>query len=212
MIRAAVVEGVATATEVSTIGIVYAVLVGLLVYRQFDWRRLPPMLVETASLTGRDHLHRRLRHRDGLGPDAVRLLAGPGDVRWRRMPGGAYGFLAVSIVAFVVLGSVLEGIPAIVLFGPLLFPDRQAGRRARGALRDGRDLRDGHRPVRAAVRRRLLRRLRDQQGRPGRRHSHIWGYVAALLVGLADRRRRAVDLDRLPQILTRDACGIRSSQ
>jgi TRAP-type C4-dicarboxylate transport system permease large subunit len=25
-------------------------------------------------------------------------------------------------VAFVVLGSVLEGIPAIVLFGPLLFP------------------------------------------------------------------------------------------
>jgi TRAP-type C4-dicarboxylate transport system permease large subunit len=28
----------------------------------------------------------------------------------------------VSIVAFVILGSVLEGIPAIVLFGPLLFP------------------------------------------------------------------------------------------
>ncbi|NWL44196.1 TRAP transporter large permease subunit, partial [Bradyrhizobium elkanii] len=31
-----------------------------------------------------------------------------------------------SIVAFVVLGSVLEGIPAIVLFGPLLFPIAQA--------------------------------------------------------------------------------------
>jgi TRAP-type C4-dicarboxylate transport system permease large subunit len=38
------------------------------------------------------------------------------------IPGGALGFLAVSIVAFIVLGSVLEGIPAIVLFGPLLFP------------------------------------------------------------------------------------------
>ena len=35
VIRTAVVEGVATATEVSTIGIVYAVLMGLLVYRQF---------------------------------------------------------------------------------------------------------------------------------------------------------------------------------
>jgi hypothetical protein len=34
----------------------------------------------------------------------------------------AIKFMAVSIVAFVVLGSVLEGIPAIVLFGPLLFP------------------------------------------------------------------------------------------
>jgi TRAP-type C4-dicarboxylate transport system permease large subunit len=38
------------------------------------------------------------------------------------LPGGAATFLAVSIVAFMVLGSVLEGIPAIVLFGPLLFP------------------------------------------------------------------------------------------
>jgi TRAP-type C4-dicarboxylate transport system permease large subunit len=36
--------------------------------------------------------------------------------------GGRYGFLLISIVAFIVLGSALEGIPAIVLFGPLLFP------------------------------------------------------------------------------------------
>ena len=35
------------------------------------------------------------------------------------------GFLLISIVAFIVLGSVLEGIPAIVLFGPLLFPVAQ---------------------------------------------------------------------------------------
>ena len=35
VIRAAVVEGIATATEVSTIGIVYAVIVGILFYRQF---------------------------------------------------------------------------------------------------------------------------------------------------------------------------------
>ena len=44
------------------------------------------------------------------------------------LPGGASMFMAVSVVAFVVLGSVLEGIPAIVLFGPLLFPiARQLG-------------------------------------------------------------------------------------
>ena len=46
------IEGVATATEVSTIGIVYSILAGLLIYRQFDWRRLYPMLVETAALSG----------------------------------------------------------------------------------------------------------------------------------------------------------------
>jgi len=34
----------------------------------------------------------------------------------------------VSAGAFIILGSVLEGIPAIVLFGPLLFPiARQVG-------------------------------------------------------------------------------------
>ena len=42
------------------------------------------------------------------------------------LPGGAATFMAASIVAFVVLGSVLEGIPAIVLFGPLLFPIARA--------------------------------------------------------------------------------------
>src|SRR6185312_8625639 len=52
VIRAAVIQGVATATEVSTIGIVYSILAGLLIYRRFDWRRLYPMLVETAGLSG----------------------------------------------------------------------------------------------------------------------------------------------------------------
>jgi tripartite ATP-independent transporter DctM subunit len=121
VIRYAVVEGIATATEVSTIGIVYAFVVGLLVYRHFDWRRLMPMLIETASLSG-----------------AILLIIGTATgMAWgltqsgfsralaaamTGLPGGSATFVAVSIVVFVILGSVLEGIPAIVLFGPLLFP------------------------------------------------------------------------------------------
>ena len=42
-------SGVATATEVSTVGVAYTVLAGLFIYRQFDWRQLKPMLVDTAS-------------------------------------------------------------------------------------------------------------------------------------------------------------------
>ncbi|MBC7483496.1 MAG: TRAP transporter large permease subunit, partial [Rhizobacter sp.] len=52
VIRAAVVYGVATATEVSTLGIAYALLAGLLIYRQTKWNRMLPMLVETAALSG----------------------------------------------------------------------------------------------------------------------------------------------------------------
>jgi tripartite ATP-independent transporter DctM subunit len=125
LIRAAVVEGVATATEVSTIGIVYSASVGLVVYRRFDWAALKPMLISTACLSG-----------------AILLIIGTATgMAWgltqsgfsrslaaamTDLPGGAITFMAASIVAFVVLGSVLEGIPAIVLFGPLLFPIARA--------------------------------------------------------------------------------------
>jgi tripartite ATP-independent transporter DctM subunit len=127
VIRTAVVEGVATATEVSTIGIVYAVVMGLLVYRQFPWHRLRSMLVETASLTGAiifivgcaTAMAWGLTQ-SGFSQQLAHAMAA--------IPGGAAGFIAISIPAFVILGSVLEGIPAIVLFGPLLFPiARQAG-------------------------------------------------------------------------------------
>jgi tripartite ATP-independent transporter DctM subunit len=121
VIRAAVVEGVATATEVSTIGIVYAVLAGLLIYRQFDWSRLRPMLVDTACLSGAILLIIGTATgmawgltQSGFSRSLAAAMTG--------LPGGGATFIAVSIVAFVILGSVLEGIPAIVLFGPLLFP------------------------------------------------------------------------------------------
>ena len=121
VIRTAVVEGVATATEVSTIGIAYAVVVGIVIYRQFPLRRLLPMLIETASLSGAILLI------IGTATGMAWALTQSGFSRqlasaMTGMPGGAAGFMAVSIVAFIVLGSVLEGIPAIVLFGPLLFP------------------------------------------------------------------------------------------
>ena len=127
VIRAAVVEGVATATEVSTIGIVYAVLAGLIVYRQFDWSRIYPMLVGTAALSG------SILFIIGAATGMAWALTQSGFSTaladaMKALPGGGATFMAVSLVAFIILGSVLEGIPAIVLLGPLLFPiARQVG-------------------------------------------------------------------------------------
>jgi tripartite ATP-independent transporter DctM subunit len=125
LIRAAVVEGVATATEVSTIGIVYSAIVGLVVYRRFDWAALKPMLVSTACLSGAILLIIGTATgmawgltQSGFSRSLAAAMTG--------LPGGAVTFMAASIAAFVVLGSVLEGIPAIVLFGPLLFPIARA--------------------------------------------------------------------------------------
>jgi tripartite ATP-independent transporter DctM subunit len=125
LIRAAVTRGVATATEVSTIGIVYAALAGLLVYRQFAWSRLLPMLVDTAALSGAILLI--IGAANGMGWALTQ--SGFSNALAQTMaqtPGGTWGFLAVSILAFAILGSILEGIPAIVLFGPLLFPIARA--------------------------------------------------------------------------------------
>jgi len=120
VIRFAVIEGIATATEVSTIGIVYSVVVGLLIYRQFDFRRAVTMLIETASLSGSiifiigcATAMAWALTQSGFSQDLAAIM---------KSLGGAKMFMAVSIVVFIVLGSVLEGIPAIVLFGPLLFP------------------------------------------------------------------------------------------
>ena len=125
VIRAAVIGGIATATEVSTVGVVYTAAAGLFIYRQFDWKRLYPMMIETASLSGAILLiigtataMAWALTQSGFSRDLVTLMA--------RVPGGQLGFLAVTIVVFMVLGSVLEGIPAIVLFGPLLFPAARA--------------------------------------------------------------------------------------
>jgi tripartite ATP-independent transporter DctM subunit len=125
LIRAAVVEGVATATEVSTIGIAYgfayAALVAIIFRARIPWARLWPALVDTACLSG------AILFIIGTATAMAWALTQSGFSRqlaaaMTGLPGGAVTFMAVSIVAFVVLGSVLEGIPAIVLFGPLLFP------------------------------------------------------------------------------------------
>ena len=122
VIRSAVVEGIATATEVSTIGIAYAVIAGLLIYRGgLQWKSVLPMLVQTASLSG------AILFIVGAASAMGWALTQSGfshdlAVKMASVPGGATGFMLISIVAFIVLGSVLEGIPAIVLFGPLLFP------------------------------------------------------------------------------------------
>jgi tripartite ATP-independent transporter DctM subunit len=128
LIRAAVIEGVATATEVATIGVAYTVLVGIVMHfllGPIPFKRLYPMLVETAALSGAILLIIGMATamawaltQSGFSAKLVGLM--------KEIPGGSMGFLLITIAIFIVLGSLLEGIPAIVLFGPMLFPVARA--------------------------------------------------------------------------------------
>jgi tripartite ATP-independent transporter DctM subunit len=129
VIRAAVVEGVATATEVSTIGVVYglayAVIAASIFRHKIAWHRFWPALVDTAALSG------AILFIIGAATGMAWALTQSGFSRalaeaMNALPGGTLTFMAASIAAFMLLGSVLEGIPSIVLFGPLLFPIARA--------------------------------------------------------------------------------------
>ncbi|HEY0294417.1 MAG TPA: TRAP transporter large permease subunit [Bordetella sp.] len=121
VIRYAVVEGIATATEVSTIGIAYCLIVGAILYRHLEWRKLGPSLAKTATLSGAVLFIMGTATamgwaitQSGFSQQLAQMMSA--------IPGGSATFLAASILLFVLLGSVLEGIPAVVLFAPLLFP------------------------------------------------------------------------------------------
>ena len=121
LIRSAVGGGVATATEVSTIAVLYAMIIGQVLYGGIGWRKVYGMLVETAALSG-----------------AILLILGTASaMAWAitqsgvvqslsqfltTLPGGVAAFMAVTILVFLILGCLLEGLPAILILAPIMFP------------------------------------------------------------------------------------------
>ncbi|MBL0933461.1 MAG: TRAP transporter large permease subunit [Rhizobiaceae bacterium] len=125
LIRGAVSSGAATATEVSTIAVLYAFVIGIVIYGGIGLRKIYAMLVETAAMSGAILLI--------LGTAAAMAwaLTQTGFAFQLRdmlstMPGGWFTFMLVSIGLFVLLGCVLEGLPAIVLLAPIMFPISRA--------------------------------------------------------------------------------------
>jgi tripartite ATP-independent transporter DctM subunit len=121
LIRSAVGGGVATATEVSTIAVLYAMIIGMVLYGGIRPGKIYDMLVETAALSG-----------------AILIILGTASaMAWALtqtgfafkmaalvtdLPGGWITYMLVTIAVFMVLGCVLEGLPALVLMAPIMFP------------------------------------------------------------------------------------------
>jgi tripartite ATP-independent transporter DctM subunit len=119
-------SGATTVTEAALIAVVYALVAG--------------MAME--GLRGHD-LVRQLAESGIVTATTLWVLAGASAFAWilvrewvPQMLGdwigaagvGPVGFLAFTIVLFVVIGALLEGLPALLIFGPILFPiSRAAG-------------------------------------------------------------------------------------
>ena len=121
IILGGILGGIVTPTEAAVLAVLYALLLGLVIYREIRPRDLMPLLINTASLTG-----------------MVMLLVGTASVlSWifaaqgipRLIAGVLLGLssdptlvLLVTIIVFVPLGAILEGVPAMIILVPVFFP------------------------------------------------------------------------------------------
>ena len=123
MIGKGVVSGVATSTEVSAFAVVYALVVGWLVFRELTVQLVMRLFVRSAAMAG------------GI----LFIVAAASSLSFaltiQQIPqklssfmigfSHSYGstmFVLLSVLIMMVFGAVLEGAPALIIFGPLLTP------------------------------------------------------------------------------------------
>ena len=123
MIGRGVMSGIATATEISAFAVVYALVVGGVAFRELSVRSVVKLFVDAAAMTG------------GI----LFIVAAASSLSYaltiEQIPqylahsminlGHNYGtsvFLVVSVLLMIVFGAILEGAPALIIFGPLLTP------------------------------------------------------------------------------------------
>jgi tripartite ATP-independent transporter DctM subunit len=122
-------SGFATATEISAFAVVYAIVVGGVLFREMTWRSAGRVMRHAAVRSGMVlfivSAAQSLAYVLTLQqiPHAIAGL-----LVTLSAAHGAWLFLLLSILILIVMGSMLEGAAALIIFGPLLMPvARQLG-------------------------------------------------------------------------------------
>ena len=123
MIGKGVTAGVATSTEVSAFAVVYALVVGSLAFRELSVADLARVFVRSASMAGgilfivaaATSLSFALTIEQIPQQVSATMIAFAHQY-------GSVMFMLLSVLMMIVFGAVLEGAPALIIFGPLLTP------------------------------------------------------------------------------------------
>jgi C4-dicarboxylate transporter DctM subunit len=118
-------SGVFTATEAASVATVYAFIVSFFIYREIQWKDMGKILVDTAVLTGTVCL--LVGAATGFSwilathqvPNALGSFIGS-------VSEGRVIFLLLTIAVFLFFGMILDGLPAILIFFPILYPIAQS--------------------------------------------------------------------------------------
>src|SRR5262245_9173578 len=116
-------SGFATATEISAFAALYAMLVGSLLFRELSLKTLVHCFVQSANRSG---LVLFIVAAAQSLAFILTLQQVPHEVADFMLAlsntSGVWLFMLLSIVVLIVMGSVLEGAAALIIFGPLLLP------------------------------------------------------------------------------------------
>lgn len=123
MVGRGVMAGIATATEISAFAVIYALIVGYLAFRELTVKATIKLFVDTAAKSGM--LLFIVAAATSLSYALTMEMIPQRIAEWLVSLGHDYGpgtFLVLSIVIVMIFGAVLEGAPALIIFGPILVP------------------------------------------------------------------------------------------
>ncbi|WP_076865558.1 TRAP transporter large permease [Bradyrhizobium mercantei] len=116
-------SGFATATEISAFAAVYAIAVGSLLFRELGVKSLAHCFVQSATRSGLVLFIVAAAQSLAFILTLQQVPHAVGDLMLAISGShGVWLFMLLSILVLVVMGSVLEGAAALIIFGPLLLP------------------------------------------------------------------------------------------
>ena len=126
MIGKGVTSGVATSTEVSAFAVIYALVAGSLAFRELSVADLGRLFVRSASMAGSILfiVAAASSLSFALTIEQIPQLVSGSMVSFAHQYGSTM-FILLSVLLMIVFGAVLEGAPALIIFGPLLTPIAQ---------------------------------------------------------------------------------------
>jgi tripartite ATP-independent transporter DctM subunit len=116
-----IVSGVATPTEVSSTAVIYALALAVLFYRALGVKQLWDLLVKTAAQA---RMVLFITSTASTFSWSLTLARMPQRIAalFTVLDGSASLFMLATVVTLVLMGALLEGLPALLIFGPLLLP------------------------------------------------------------------------------------------
>jgi tripartite ATP-independent transporter DctM subunit len=123
MIFAGFKSGFATATEISAFAALYAIVIGAVVFRELGWKSAAQSFVHAATRSGLVLFIVAAAQSLAFILTLQQVPHMVGDMMLAlSKTNGVWLFMLLSIAVLIVMGSVLEGAAALIIFGPLLLP------------------------------------------------------------------------------------------